>query len=135
MARRTGPSAMSSMGEFVLQEEAMETVYYRSYEDHFRQHPEDLTELIALAKKLSNPHAEATTSVDLQTPAIMDYLARHQLTLQGDEVVDIGSWQGQASHPISVRLSPLQIKVIGNSRMTLEKFWQEEKCLAIWEED
>ena len=122
-------------GEFVLQEEALETVYYRSYEAHFRQHPEDLTELIALAKKLSNPHAEATTSVDLQTPAIMDYLARHQLTLLGDEVVDIGSWQGRASHPISIRLSPLQIKVIGHLRMTLEQFWQEEKCLAIWEED
>ncbi len=38
-------------------------------------------------------------------------LERHGLTLQGQEVVDIGSWQGKASHPISVCLSPLQIKV------------------------
>ncbi|HLW00543.1 MAG TPA: hypothetical protein VKT82_17930 [Ktedonobacterales bacterium] len=122
-------------GAFVLQEEALETIYYRSYEEHFRQHPADLAELIALAKKLTNPHAEATTGVDLQVPAIMDYLERHQLTLQGNEVVDIGSWQGRASHPISVRLSPLQVKVVGNPRMTLEQFWQEEKCLAVWEED
>src|SRR5207342_476671 len=48
-------------GEFVLQEEALESVYYRSYEAHFRDHPEDLAELIRLAKVLRNPHAEATT--------------------------------------------------------------------------
>jgi hypothetical protein len=35
---------------------------------------------------------------------------------------------------ISVRLSPLTIKVIGNDTMTLEKFWQDKKCLAVWEE-
>ena len=118
-------------GVFMLQEEALEQIYYRSYEEHFRHHPEDLAELIAVAKQLRNPHAEATTSVDLQAPAILDYLDRHGLTLQGREVVDIGSWQGQASHTISIRLSPLQIKVVGNSRMTLEQFWQEEKCLAV----
>lgn len=120
---------------FVQQEEAWEIIYYRSYEEHFTRHPLDLEELIALAKRLRNPHAEATTSVDLQVPAIMEYLRRHHLTLQGKELVDIGSWQGRASHPISVRLSPLQIKVVGSPRMTLEQFWQEEKCLAIWQSE
>jgi hypothetical protein len=52
--------------------------------------------------------------------------------VQGAEVVDIGSWEGQASHPISVRLSPLHIKVTGDPKMTLEQFWQERKCLAVW---
>lgn len=122
-------------GEFVTQDEAIETVYYRSYEEHFRQHPADLDELIRTAKVLRNPHAEATTGVDLQVPAITDYLARHNLSLQGDEVVDIGSWQGQASHAISIRLSPLHIKVAGDDRMTLENFWQSKKCLAVWEDD
>ena len=122
-------------GQFVSQEEALETIYYRSYEQHFHRNPADLEELIQRAKKLRNPHAEATTSVDLQVPAIMDYLTRQGLSLQGHEVVDIGSWQGTASHPVSIRLSPLQIKVIGDSKMTLEQFWQDKKCLAVWDED
>jgi len=61
-------------------------------------------------------------------------LERHGLELRGMEVVDIGSWEGRASHPISVRLSPLHIQVKGDEKMTLEKFWQSRKCLAVWEE-
>jgi hypothetical protein len=68
-------------GAFVLQEEALESVYYRSYEEHFAAHPEDLEELVRLAGRLRNPHAEATTSVDLQVPAILSYLERHGLML------------------------------------------------------
>jgi hypothetical protein len=121
-------------GTFVPQEEALESVYYRSYEEHFTAHPEDLEELLRLAKALRNPHAEATTGVDLQVPAIRKYLERHNLKLQGAEVVDVGSWQGRASHPISVRLSPLHVRLAGNPKMTLEQFWQEKKCLAVWED-
>jgi hypothetical protein len=83
-------------GIFISQEEALDTIYYRSYEEHFQQHPSDLEELIRLAKVLRNPHAQATTSVDLQVPAVMDYLNRNGLTLQGRKVVDIGSWEGRA---------------------------------------
>lgn len=119
-------------GEFVSQKDALETIYYRSYEQHFREHPADLEELIHLAKKLRNPHAEATTSVDLQVPAITDYLTRHGLSLQGHEAVDIGSWEGTASHPISIRLSPLQIMCVCDPKATLEQFWQDKKCLAVW---
>jgi hypothetical protein len=119
-------------GQFVLQEDALETIYYRSYEEHFHRHLADLEELIHLAKQLRNPHAEATTSVDLQVPAIMTYLERHHLTLQGNEVVDIGTWKGKRSHAISIRLSPLTIKACGEPEMTLEHFWQERKCLAVW---
>lgn len=121
-------------GAFLSQEEALETIYYRSYEQHFREHPADLKELIHTAKVLRNPHAEATTSVDLQVPAILDYLRRNGLALMGKEVVDIGSWEGIASHALSIRLSPLSIRVVGDPKMTLEQFWQEKKCLAIWEE-
>ena len=112
----------------------MESVYYRSYERHFQEQPDDLAELIRLAKMLRTPHAEATTGVDLQVPAIMDYLERRGLTLQGKEVVDIESWKGHASHAVSVRLSLLQIRYAVDPRMTLEQFWQERKCLALWEE-
>ena len=52
-------------GEFLTQEDALESIYYRSYEAYFRQHPEEVAELIRLAKKLRNPHAEAYTSVML----------------------------------------------------------------------
>src|SRR5438105_7125965 len=119
-------------GEFVLQEQALETIYYRSYEAHFEQHPEDLEELLGLAKVLRNPHAEATTGVDLQVPAILKYLDRHGLQLRGSEVVDVGTWQGERSHAISVRLSPLQVRCVLEPKLTLEEFWQQRKCLAVW---
>jgi hypothetical protein len=122
-------------GAFVTQDDALESIYYQSYEEHFSAHPEDLAELIGLARTLRNPHAEATSGVDLQVPAIMTYLDRHSLRLEGKEVVDIGSWNGKASHAISIRLSPLHIKVTRNDKMTLEQFWQQKKCLAVWEED
>lgn len=66
-------------GEFVLQEDALESIYYQSYEEHFAAHPADQEELIRLAKRLRNPHAEATTEVDLQVLAIMKYLERHTI--------------------------------------------------------
>jgi hypothetical protein len=110
-------------GDFVLQEEALETVYFRSYEAHFHDHPEDLDELIQLAKVLRNPHSEATTGVDLQVPAIMKYLDRNSLVLSGREVVDIGTWQGDRSHSISVRLSPLHIRCVLDEKLTLEEWW------------
>ncbi len=119
--------------EFIFQEDALESIYYKSYQLHFENHPMDLKELIITAKKLENPHSKLTGGVDLQVPAIMNYLERNNLKLKGSEVVDIGTF-GKRSHKISVRLSPLTIKVIGNPKMTLEKFWQEKKCLAIWEE-
>ena len=121
-------------GDFVLQEEAIESVYYRSYEAHFREHPDDLEELLSLAKVLRNPHAEATTGVDLQVPAITSYLERNGLALRGNEVVDIGTWNGERSHPISVRLSPLHIRCALDPSMTLEAWWQSRKCLAVWDE-
>jgi hypothetical protein len=121
-------------GEFVSQEEALDSIYYRSYEAHFEAHPEDLAELLQTAKTLRNPHSVATTGVDLQVPAITEYLKRNNLTLAGNEVVDIGTWNGQASHALSVRLSPLTIAAIDHPNMTLEQFWQEKKCLALWEE-
>lgn len=121
-------------GEFVEQEEAISIVYNPSYARHFEEHPEDLEELCALAKVLRNPHSEATTGVDLQVPAIRDYLVRKGRELTGMEVVDIGTWKGQASHPISVRLSPLHINCAIRPEWTLEKYWQERKVLAVWED-
>lgn len=122
-------------GLFVTQEDALETVYYKSYAEHFRQHPQDLEELISLAKVLRNPHAEATTSVDLQVPAIIEYLRKNNLKLCGNEVVDIGTWEGQYSHPISIRLSPLSIQCVIKPKMTLEQYWQDKKCLAVYIDD
>jgi hypothetical protein len=121
-------------GLFILQEEAFETIYCKSYEEHFDQHPEDLEELVRTAKVLRNPHAEATTGVDLQVPAVLAYLKRRGIELQGTEVVDIGSY-GERSHALSVRLSPLTVKVTGDPNTTLEKFWQTNKCLAVWEDE
>ena len=116
-------------GEFISSEEAFDKIYYPSYVEHFKNHPEDLEELIKTAKKLHNPHAEATGGIDLQVPAILQYLRERNLTLLGNELMDIGTWKNEYSHTLSVRLSPLQIKVIGNDKMTLEKYWQEKRYL------
>ncbi|MDB2687324.1 hypothetical protein N9Y42_08940 [Mariniblastus sp.] len=121
-------------GEFVTQDDALETIYYQSYADHFENKPDDLLELINLAKILRNPHAAATTGVDLQVPAITEYLKRHGLELRGNDAVDIGTYDGKCSHAISVRLSPLTIKCCIKPKMTLESFWQEKKCLAVYTE-
>lgn len=120
--------------EFVVQEDALEIIYYKSYEEHFENHPQDLSELIHTAKALRNPHAEMTGGTDLQLPTIYKYLKNKNLTLLGNEMVDIGTY-GTRSHKLSVRLSPLTIKVTGNPNMTLEKFWQDKKCLVIWEDN
>ena len=120
-------------GEFRSQEEALDCIYYESYVAHFKEHPSDLAELVATAKVLKNPHAIGTGGVDLQVPAISRYLKEHNLELEGCEAVDIGSFNNKRSHKLSIRLSPLHIKVVGNPKMTLEKFWQEKKCLAVWE--
>jgi hypothetical protein len=120
--------------EFVSQEIALEIIYYKSYEEHFAHHPEDLEELIQTAKTLRNPHSEMTGGADLQVPAIYKYLKNKNLSLLGNEIVDIGTY-GSRSHKLSVRLSPLTIKVTGNPNMTLEKFWQDKKCLVVWEDN
>lgn len=120
---------------FVLQEQALVDIYFRSYEAHFAAHPADLAELLATAKSLRNPHAVATTGVDLQVPAITDYLRQHGLVLAGSEEVDIGSWEGRASHALSIRLSPLTIRCCLDDRTSLETWWQNEKCLAVWTDD
>lgn len=119
--------------EFITQENALEVIYYKSYEEHFAFHPQDLEELIQTAKTLRNPHSEITGGVDLQVPAIYKYLKNKNLQLQGNEVVNIGTY-GSRSHKLSVRLSPLTIKVTGNPNMTLEKFWQDKKCLVVWDD-
>ncbi len=120
---------------FVLQELALVSVYHGSYTKHFERHPDDLAELLATAKSLRNPHAVATTGVDLQVPAITDYLKQNGLALAGSEEVDIGSWEGKASHAISIRLSPLTIRCCLDDRVSLETWWQNEKCLAVWRDD
>ncbi|MDR3059254.1 MAG: hypothetical protein LBU84_14100 [Prevotella sp.] len=118
--------------KFITSEEAFDIIYYPSYVQHFRNHPEDLNELVSTAKSLRNPHAEATGGVDLQVPAIQRYLRENNLTLQGSALMDIGTWGNIHSHKLSVRLSPLQIKVVRDDKMTLEKYWQEKKVLVVW---
>ena len=40
---------------------------------------------------------------------------------------------GERSHAISVRLSPLTIACVLDPKLTLEKWWQNKKVLAVWE--
>ena len=116
-------------GEFVAYERALEVIYQASYDAFLDGHPELRARLCAVARTLRNPHAEATTGVDLQVPAILDHLERRGLRL-----ADIGSWSGEVSHAMSVTLSPLHIPCVAKPKATLERFWQAKKCLAVWED-
>jgi hypothetical protein len=42
------------------------------------------------------------------------------------------NWLLLCSHALSVRLSLLHVRCCVNPKVTLEKFWQEMKCLAVW---
>jgi hypothetical protein len=68
-----------------------------------------------------------------QRPAILAYLERTVLNLASNEVVNIGTWQGRASHPLRFRLSPLHVRLTGDPKRPLEQFWPGEKCLAVWD--
>jgi hypothetical protein len=68
---------------------------------------------------------------EVREVSVYGYLTRHGLSFRGDEVVDIGSWEGRASHTISIRLSPLTIPAPGEPKLTLEQFRQRKKCLAV----
>lgn len=119
--------------QFISSDDAFDAIYYPSYVKHFEEHPADLEELISTAKSLRNPHAEATGGVDLQVPAILKYLQEHELKLKGNELVDIGTYGNLRSHKLSVRLSPLQVRVFCDEKRTIEQYWQEKKVLVVWE--
>ncbi len=40
---------------------------------------------------------------------------------------------GRPGEPIRAYLSPLHVRLTGDPKRTLEQFWQEEKCLAVWD--
>lgn len=120
-------------GDFLLREDALESVYYASYQAFFDAHPEIVEILRTTARELHNPHAEHTGGVDLQVWAVQRYLLEHDIALEGSERVDIGSY-GNRSHAISARLNPSQIPCCVHPRMSLEKFWQKRKVLAVWDE-
>ena len=94
-----------------------------------RQHPGLRAEIGAPAEP-----SEREKMAEARAQAISDYLRRHGLQLAGTEVVDIGTWDGKASHPISVRLSPLTIACAVDPGRTLEQWWQQRKVLVVWDD-
>ena len=82
------------------------------------------------------PHAEATTGVDLQVPAITEYLHQSRsFNYKGGSWLTSARGRAKPRIPISIRLSPLTIRAVGEPKMTLEQFWQDNKCLAVWEDE
>ena len=69
---------------------------------------------------------------------VTDLIFHSRKQCPGENVEPCGRRNGPfelVSHALGVRLSPLQIKAATNPRMTLEQYWQEKKCLAVWDED
>lgn len=90
--------------------------------------------LCKIARELYNPHAEATGSVDLQCLAVLKALDKLGVKLEGKERVAIGTYgtkKGRKFPPISYELSPFNIPLWCKPEISVERFWQEYKFLAV----
>lgn len=115
-------------------EEALSEFYNKSYYIFLKNNPNITMRLCLLARELYNPHAEATGGVDLQVPAVLEALDRLGRELTGKERIAIGTWgskYGKKYPPISHQLSPFKIPLWCDRRISVEKFWQEYKYLAV----
>ena len=86
----------------------------RTVNDGLRIDPRDHT----LDDEIRGAALQALLSDDAVPERVDADVANGWLTLKGEEVVDIGSDHGNASHPLSVRLSPRQVRVTGDPDRT-----------------
>lgn len=120
--------------QIYTRDQALEEFYHKSYLMFMKKHPEIVDELCKMAKELYNPHAESTTGVDLQCPAVYKALETLGRTLEGTERVAIGTWgynRGIKYPMISLKLSPFQVPIWCENKLSVESFWQNYKYLAV----
>jgi hypothetical protein len=125
-------------GKIYSRDEAMEEFYNKSYYEYLKNHEETLDKLCNMAAMLYNPHAEATEGVDLQVPAVLRSIEELGRKLQGKEIVAIGTYgykDGIKYPPISWELSPFRMPLWCDKKLSVEKFWQEYKYLAVKDEN
>lgn len=122
------------LGKIYLREEALEEFYNKSYYEYLNKNSNIAKELCLQASEIYNPHAEATTGVDLQCPAVSKALEKLRLKLAGNRRIAIGTWNsrnGVVFPPISHKLSPFRVPLWCDPAISVEKFWQDYKYLAV----
>lgn len=118
----------------MTREEALREYYYKSYYLYMDKNKSLTNELCNTAKSIYNPHAENTGGVDLQCPAVMFALGKLGITLSGSQKIAIGTWgsnKGIKYPSISYKLSPFKVPLWCDDFISVEKFWQEFKYLAV----
>ena len=114
-------------------EEALEEFYNKSYFIFLKNNPKIVEELRVRAKTLYNPHAEKTTGIDLQVPAVYKALENLGIELQGEERIAIGEY-GKDNYPlITKKLNPYRVPLWCDKKDNVEDFWQNNKYLVIEE--
>lgn len=123
-------------GKVYTRAEALERFYEESYYQYLKNHPKTVEKLCSMAKELYNPHAEATGGVDLQCPAVLKALERLGKKLQGNQRIAIGTYgskSGAKFPDISYELSPFNVPLWCDPHISVERFWQGYKFLAVRE--
>jgi len=115
-------------------QEALREFYNKSYYLYLKEHPETVEKLCKTAKEIYNPHAKATGGVDLQCPAVLEALRKLGVSLCGNAKIAVGTYgtkRGQKYPSISYELSPFNIPLWCMPEISVERFWQDYKFLAI----
>lgn len=120
--------------KIMTREEALRDIYYKSYYLYLKNNSNILETLCKSANTIYNPHSFNTGGVDLQCPAVLDSLEKLNRKLEGTERIAIGTWgtkKGLEYPKISYTLSPYNVPIWFDTTISVEKFWQEYKFLAI----
>lgn len=119
--------------KIMTRDEALEEYYDKSYYLYLKNNPKILDELCNSAVEIYNPHATNTGGVDLQCPAVLKALEKLGRSLDGKQKIAIGTWgvkkYGRKYPEISYKLSPFQVPIWNDSKLSVEKFWQDYKFL------
>ena len=118
--------------KIMTRDEALDEYYNKSYYLYLKNNSGILDALCNAAKEIYNPHAVNTGGVDLQCPAVHKALEKLGRTLNGKQKIAIGTWgtkMGKKYPDISYKLSPFQVPIWSDSKISVEKFWQDYKFL------
>lgn len=115
--------------------DSVDLLYNVSYTLFLEENPDLVAGLLKSARWIYNSHAQRTGGVDLQVPAIHNFLVSRGLNLNGNSPIDIGDMK---KNTLGNLLGPDKVPFLGgkNGKISLEEFWQSpfHRCVILKEE-